>query len=546
MAKGKHEASKPKKAKTKKQTKKRGGRAWLIVVCVIVALAAVSLAVGAAVGRSDKIHPNVEVYGTDVGAMTVKEAAEALKSAKPDSVRVTLPGDYEFTFTASDAGLESDPEAIAEAAYKYGHSGSPFKDLIAYVKCLLGDVRTGDVLGSADKSAVADKLKTELRAYSDKMAAGYDIDEENSRLVMVKGQQGAAIDADKLADEIVSALGNETPEISYKPESSKNDNVDFDALHEQICGEAVSAEYDKETGEVSESRTGIEFDTAEAKKLWDEASDGDTVRIPISVTKPKITTEQLKKSLFADKLGSMTTNFASSNSNRANNVELAASKIDGYVLNPGETFSFNDVVGKRTAEAGFKAAGAYAGGKVVQELGGGICQVSSTLYCAAMYANLEIVARDEHGFAVGYVPWGMDATVSWGGPEFKFKNNRDYPIKIVAKSENRRLTVEIWGTDVDGSYVKIDYSSWTVYDSTYPTVAIGTGAQTYRCVYDKDGNLISRNKEASSFYHYHPENIQWPTTPSQTPTTPRPSTEPEPTEAPAETTPAGETESLDP
>lgn len=161
----------------------------------------------------------------------------------------------------------------------------------------------------------------------------------------------------------------------------------------------------------------------------------------------------------------------------------------------------------------------------MQEIGGGICQTSSTLYCAALYANLEIVARDEHGFAVSYVPWGMDATVSWGGPEFKFKNNREFPVKIVTKCENRQLTIEIWGTDVDGSYVKMDYSAWTVYDTTYPTVAIGTKAVTYRCVYDKDDKLISRTKEANSYYHYHPENIQWPT----------PSPTPEPSEAPAPT-----------
>ena len=142
------------------------------------------------------------------------------------------------------------------------------------------------------------------------------------------------------------------------------------------------------------------------------------------------------------------------------------------------------------------------------------------------------VARDEHGFAVSYVPWGMDATVSWGGPEFKFKNNREFPIKIVTKCENRQLTIEIWGTDTDGSYVKMDYSAWTVYDTTYPSVAIGTKAVTYRCVYDKDGNLISRNKEANSYYHYHPENIQWPT-PSQTP-------------APAESPAPSETASADP
>ena len=160
----------------------------------------------------------------------------------------------------------------------------------------------------------------------------------------------------------------------------------------------------------------------------------------------------------------------------------------------------------------------------MQEIGGGICQTSSTLYCAALFANLEITRRDCHMFAVGYVPWGMDATVSWGGPEFKFKNNREFPIKIVAKTENRELTIEIWGTDVDGSYVEMTNSVSTVYDKKYPKVAVGTRAVTYRNVYDKDGNLLSRTKEDVSVYNYHPEDIKWPS--------PSPSATPKPTAKP--------------
>lgn len=135
----------------------------------------------------------------------------------------------------------------------------------------------------------------------------------------------------------------------------------------------LDAKYDPETQKATESRAGIEFDAKKARELWDKAENGATVKIPLAVTQPKYTQEQLDKMLFADKLGSQTTGYASSNSNRATNVELSAKKINGYILAPGETFSYNTVVGKRTAEAGFKSAGAYAGGKVVQEIGGGIC-----------------------------------------------------------------------------------------------------------------------------------------------------------------------------
>ena len=219
-----------------------------------------------------------------------------------------------------------------------------------------------------------------------------------------------------------------------------------------------------------------------------------------------MTQERLQQHLLADKLATKTTSLSGSSSNRITNVKLAAEKINGVILQPGQTFSYNDVVGQRTKANGFKEAGAYSNGQVVQEVGGGICQVSSTLYYCAMVSNLKINTRTCHYFPVAYIEPGMDAAVSWGGPEFKFTNNRDYPIEIKAYVQNGSVTVEIWGTDVDGSYVKMSYT------------ANGLRATTYRMVYDKDGKQISHTLEANSTYHSHD------TTPKPTPI--RPSTTP--------------------
>ena len=506
MAKGKHEA--PKKTTKTESTKKAkakssGGakKAVLIIVIVCVVLAAAAFGGGYLAGRSDKIHPNLTLGSVVIGGMSVSDAAAKLEAehwtADTGSVEVPLPGDYKFTVTAAEAGRD--------------------------MSC--AEVTQGDIMKSANADGVRKAVDKALADYNERMGKGYEIDEENAVLKLIKGADTADIDENKLCDIIVRAFADGSVGVNYGVSSDSSAEPDFDKLHEEICAEVLDAKYDPETQKATESRVGIEFDVDEAKKLWDNAENGETVNIPLTVTQPKYTAEQLDKMLFADKLGSQTTGYSSSTANRATNVELSAKKINGYILNPGETFSYNTVVGKRTAEAGFKSASAYSGGQVVQSIGGGICQTSSTLYCAVLYANLEIVARSEHGFAVSYVPWGMDATVSWGGPEFKFKNNREFPVKIVTKCKNRQLTVEIWGTDVDGSYVKMDYSAWTVYDTTYPSVAIGTGAVTYRCVYDKDGELISRTKEANSYYSYHPEAIKWPT----------PSPTPEPAETPAPT-----------
>ena len=235
------------------------------------------------------------------------------------------------------------------------------------------------------------------------------------------------------------------------------------------------------------------------------------VSVPLDITYPAVTGESLRSLLFRDLLGSQTTYFPNSIPNRVSNINLAASKLDGIILYPGDELSYNTTIGQRTLEAGFLEAGAYADGEVVEEIGGGICQVSSTLYCAEVLANLETVNRTNHYFRVDYLPIGHDATVSWPGPDFVFRNNRDYPIKIVAKVDTleRWVTIEIWGTNVDGTHVEITYDQFTITDPEWG-VACGSAAQTYRNIYDADGNLLQTVKERYSDYHMHDEDINWP------------------------------------
>ena len=533
----------------RRKKKKSGGKtAVLAVVLIVVLVAALALVGAMVVGKTSTIHPNMVIGGVDIGGMTVSEAEKALTAAGWETqgdaeVSVTLPGDYKITVTSEEAGLKTSSREAAEAAYAYGHSGNILNDLKAYFRCITGKATAADVLSSANAEGIRAKVEAALTEYDAFLKQGYRVDIEKAKLELVKGGESVRVDADELCGLIVKAFEVKATTVDYTATVDAAESVDFKKIHDELYTEAVEAKYDAETKKVTESAVGVDFDVEKAQKLWDAAEPGDTVTVPLEITKPKYTSEQLNKMLFHDKLGAQTTVYRSSAEGRATNVELSAAKINGVVLNPGEVFSYNDVVGKRTAEAGFKLAGAYAGGKVVQEIGGGICQTSSTLYCAALFANLEITQRDCHMFAVGYVPWGMDATVSWGGPEFKFKNNREFPIKIVAKTENRELTIEIWGTDVDGSYVEMTNSVSTVYDKKYPKVAVGTRAVTYRNVYDKDGNLLSRTKEDVSVYNYHPEDIKWPSpSPLATPKptakpTAKPTSQPtaQPTHTPAAT-----------
>lgn len=532
------------KTRKKKKSGNRGRDALLVIVLGLTAIIALCALGGFVVGKGDTIHPNITVGGVSLDGMTQDEATAALTAAgysgeNAEPVTVDLPGDFNFMVTADDVGLSQTPEEAAAAAYAVGHSGDPFKDLLAYIKCIIGKADAAASEQSVDKDALMALVKSELSDF-EAFATEVKIDEDAATLTVLKGGDGINADAEELAELIINAFAKGESSVYYSAGISSAAAPDFDALRNEIRREPKNAEYDSVNHCLTQSQAGLDFDPDEAVSLYDKAELGELVVIPLTLTQPTLSTNTLGTELFADCLGTKTTTFKSSNSNRCTNVRLAAEKIDGVVLNPGETFSFNDVVGKRTAAAGFKPAGAYAGGEEVQQIGGGICQVSSTLYCSALLSNLQITSRSCHYFAVSYVPYGLDATVSWGGPEFKFKNNRDYPIKIVAKCDMnaKSLTVEIWGTDVDGTYVEMTYAASTVYDTQYPDVAIGTKATSYRSVFAADGTLISKTKEASSYYHYHKENIKWPTEPSPSPSvapTPTPSSEVTPTPAPSDT-----------
>lgn len=189
----------------------------------------------------------------------------------------------------------------------------------------------------------------------------------------------------------------------------------------------------------------------EATNLLNNSNE-QTITIPLKITEPSVTTNQIGTEAFPNLISTFSTTFSTSNSNRTTNIRLASNKINGVVLMPGEEFSYNTVVGPRTAAAGYKTAAVYVGGRVENGIGGGICQVSSTLYNTALRANLQIIKRSNHRFATGYVPLSTDATVSWGGPEFVFKNSRKHPIKIVSQVNGGRITVSIYGCKEDVEY----------------------------------------------------------------------------------------------
>lgn len=530
-------AKPPRPRKPKKSHK--GLIITLVVVSVLLAAIAVGLILWAdSVTASDTNLPGVYVGSTNVGGLTEKETLELLKGQQWDksvsgTMTVQLPAEQSFRIDYIRSGAVLTAESAAAAAYRYGHGSNKFDNLKTYISSLMTpvDITEGDK--SLNRDYIMTLVTRALERFDKHIGDGsYTVDEAASEMVYIKGAGQIKLDAEDVYAKAVEGLKALESSVSYALPAQNVTAPDFNALHTELMREPHDAYYDKETGEIVPDVKGFAFDVSEAESLWNAAGLLEEVRIPVKIDMPEMTAEQLVASLFRDKLGSQTTLYTYSSDARINNIKLCAAKLNGLVLNPGEEFSFNGTIGQRTTEAGFKAAAAYNDGQVVQEVGGGICQVSSTIYCAAMLAQMTTVERTCHMFVVTYLPYGLDATVSWPGPDYKFRNDRDYPVKIVAycNDADKSITIEIWGTDVDGSYVELTSGYGYRYDSTYPDVVIGYSAVSYRNIYDKDGNLIDRVFEASSSYDLHEDEIKWPE-PSESPTpsdtgTIEPSTEP--------------------
>lgn len=531
-------AAKPPRPRKPKKSHK-GLIITLVVVSVLLAAIAVGLILWAdSVTASDTNLPGVYVGSTNVGGLTEKETLELLKGQQWDksvsgTMTVQLPAEQSFRIDYIRSGAVLTAESAAAAAYRYGHGSNKFDNLKTYISSLMTpvDITEGDK--SLNRDYIMVLVTRALERFDKHIGDGsYTVDEAASEMVYIKGAGQIKLDAEDVYAKAVEGLKALESSVSYALPAQDVTAPDFNALHTELMREPHDAYYDKETGEIVPDVKGFAFDVSEAESLWNAAGLLEEVRIPVKIDMPEMTAEQLVASLFRDKLGSQTTLYTYSSDARINNIKLCAAKLNGLVLNPGEEFSFNGTIGQRTTEAGFKAAAAYNDGQVVQEVGGGICQVSSTIYCAAMLAQMTTVERTCHMFVVTYLPYGLDATVSWPGPDYKFRNDRDYPVKIVAycNDADKSITIEIWGTDVDGSYVELTSGYGYRYDSTYPDVVIGYSAVSYRNIYDKDGNLIDRVFEASSSYDLHEDEIKWPE-PSESPTpsdtgTIEPSTEP--------------------
>ena len=509
---------------------KKGGKGPLVVLGVIVGVLVLAyVGLCAYAGSLDTFYPNYHINGIAVGGMTVEQASQALAAELPEQV-MTLhcggnpvksgwPSDSLPPVTLGELGYtEERCGAIAQRLFDQQKSCGFFSQGSRFLSALFSS--TGETVSDEDMDASVfqeqvTRLARELAL--EPQDTTYSIGENS--ISITKAVNGRSVKEDALAEALIHAIrtyGTQGELIAYISFAHFNPwNLTAQAIHDEVAAEMKNAGYDPETKSITPERLGAEFDVDAAQKALDAAAPGETVEIPATIEYPRVTAEQLKGVLFRDVLGEARTKVGGTAA-RISNVKLSASSINGYVMNTGDVFSYNGVVGKRTAANGYQPAPAYVKGETVDEIGGGICQTSSTLYLACLRGNLEITERHAHRYVPSYIDAGMDATVSWGGPDYKFTNDTDYPIKIVTSYEGGYLTVKVLGTNATGITAKMtnEKLSTTDFQVVYeddPTLAPGTEKvkttpytgskwKTYRNLYDANGKLISSTYEDTSDY----------------------------------------------
>ena len=432
-----------------------------ILICAIILVVAIFASTGFALFNinNTKIISNISIEGIEVGGLTKKEAEQKILEKIEKNVEqniIVKTNDFEYQFQLSQIEAKYDTNKAIEDAYSIGRDGNIFKNNLEIFKRKIKNknIEVGIDYNQELLDNIINEIAVKIPGAVEKPS--YCI--EDKKLTITKGKAGNTINKEKFKEEVIKRLElekqNEPIEleiINVEPEA-----IDIDKIYSEVHKEAKNAYYTKDPFQVYPHVDGVDFDLEAAREMLKE--DKEEYVIDLKITTPKITTNKIGSEAFPDLLSTFSTKYDASNTPRTTNLKLAMNKLNGVVVSPGETFSYNKTLGKRTAEAGYREAGGFAGGRVVQTLAGGICQISSTLYDAVVYANLEIVERHNHMFLAGYVGAGKDATVVYGAYDFKFKNTRKYPIMLKTSIGSGVARIDVFGIKEDVEY-EVEISS---------------------------------------------------------------------------------------
>lgn len=450
--------------------------------------------------KSETIANGILIKGIDVSGLTREEAKQKvsvyISSSIPEEIKLKH-NDFETSISTEQLSIYFNIDEAVEIAYQIGKYGNIFENNLIILKSLFSktNVEPGFAI---DEEQLKISLQDISNKLPDKVIESSCYIEDNN-LIITKGHSGNVVKVEETINYIKENINNlnlNDTELELITEKQSPKQIDLDSIYNEIHKEPVDAYYTQNPYKVFPSENGLDFGISleEAKQLLQEEKD--EYIIPLKILYPNITTNMIGTEAFPDLLSEFSTKYSASNKNRTTNLILAANKINGTVLMPGETFSYNKIVGERTIEAGYKEAPIYVEGRVEDGLGGGICQITTTLYNAVLYANLEVIERSNHQFVPSYANASRDATVVYGAIDFKFKNNRDYPIKITCSVSNGIANFKIFGLKTENDYeVQITSritgtTSTAIYSEAYKTLK-------------KNGNVVSTEVISKDTYKRH-------------------------------------------
>ena len=453
---------------------------FIIIISVFATIIALFLIIACINRFNTKVYSNIYFENHNMSNMTRDQVLTYLEQnkdlyVKNSDVEVDQNDKNIYTVKAENIKFELDANATANSIFGIGRTGNFLKDNFVVIKNLFNHKIITPIFKYDDLS-MQDVLKNiDLSLDSRYTDDTYSVDEKNNSLVIVRGKSGNTVDYDKARKKIVTLLA-ENKNVDYQIDviNKKPSGIDVDDVYNNVKRDAKDAYIDKSQNPVKlvEEQVGYDFDKDELQKVLDDSKnqeEGSSITFPLIVSQPKVKLSDITYTLYNDKLSGITTYFPANQAERSNNLAIALRYLNGVIIMPGDTFSYNRIIGDTTSEKGYLSAATFKGGTVVQEIGGGICQTVSTLYDAALIADMQIVERHQHGLPVGYVKPSLDATVYGDVLDLKFKNTRKYPVKIItAYSKTGSLNISIYGTKEENEY-EISLSSKTIYTIPYTT-----------------------------------------------------------------------------
>lgn len=457
----------------KKATHKKNNKfiVLIIIVSILLLLIATLSTIFALINSNNNtILGGIYIGDVEVEGLTEEEAIKVLneKYQEQNKKEIILKINGEkFSITPEQIEVTYNIEKSVSEAYKIGRDGNIFENNFDIIQTMLGEQKI-----EIEFSYNEELLENVLKGFNAKLPNAmvdntYCVEEDE--LIITPGVDGIEIDIDEAKQAVINNIkaGN-IGEIEIKTKFSKCPEIDIEKIYSEVKTEPQNASYKTDPFEIIPHKNGIDFDIDEAKKVLSEEQEEYVIKL--TIIEPEIHTNEIGEEAFPDLLSSFSTKFDETNKSRSKNLKIAMEKLDGTVVMPGEVFSYNQTLGKRTAEQGYEYANGFAGGKVVPMLAGGICQISSTLYDAVLYANLNIVERHNHSFQATYVEPGKDATVVYGSLDFKFENTRNYPIMIKTSAKSGLAEIKIFGIREAVEYdveVITEVLSYTPYNVVY-------------------------------------------------------------------------------